>query len=153
MWNGSVLPSAPTVQDKTERDRVGLDMTKKWTQQCITDSSVSTVEQCCAVWCQISQTTAALGSTAVYCGAEVDGDGDNDCTFTAMTLYAGTLQGRLHVCISRVGGSTVCIYASSLYTDSIYNDKEDFTTVYYIIYFWLWFIILCSIGPILETEI
>lgn len=47
-------------------------------------------------------------------GAGVDGDGDDDCTLTAMTLYSGTLQGRLHVCISRVGGSVVCIYAVSI---------------------------------------
>lgn len=33
----------------------------------------------------------------MQCGAEVDGDGDNDCTLSAMTLGPGTLRGWLHI--------------------------------------------------------
>lgn len=62
---------------------------------------------CLKLW----QTTAALGSSSLCCGNGVDGN--DDCMFTATTLHSGNLWRRLHVCINRVGGTTICVVTYS----------------------------------------
>lgn len=86
-----------TEQYRTEQDRTGPSE----------PSSAVFPQWNSAVQCDVRSDQS---STSGSCGAEVDGDGDDDCTLTAMTLYSGTLQGWLHICINRVGGSILHIH-------------------------------------------
>lgn len=81
-----------TEQNMTHREKTSEDLLKWWSQQHTIDSRISTMEQCCALWCQICQTAAALSSIAMWRGAE------NSMVMGTMTVHLQLWHFTLELC-------------------------------------------------------